>query len=140
MAVCFSWRVFAVVVISTSAVSAFSASDAATSDTVKDLSYFLKRLRTVDHLPEMEASHTAMSSTWDPSGGNLDGWVFKRVENDRNILLDVEGPGCIHRMFTGWLGAGKDILNRPGVEGTRIQIHLDNDSKPVLDMPVDKFF
>ena len=29
----------------------------------RDLTYFLRHLRTVDHLPELEASHTAMSST-----------------------------------------------------------------------------
>ena len=36
----------------------------------RDLSFFLRRLRTLDHLPELEDSHTAMPSTWDRSGGN----------------------------------------------------------------------
>ena len=31
---------------------------------VRDLSFFLGRMRTVDHMPELESSHTAMSSTW----------------------------------------------------------------------------
>lgn len=106
----------------------------------RDVEFFLHRLRTVDHLPELEPSHTALSSTWDRSGGNLDGWDFKRVEGDRNILLDVDGPGCVHRIFTGWLGNDKDILGRPGVAGTQIQIILDHADQPIFDMPVQRFF
>lgn len=106
----------------------------------KNLTFFLRRLRTLDHLPELESSHTAMSSTWDRTGGNRDGWDFKRIENGRNILLDVDGPGCIHRIFTGWLGEGNDILGKPGPAGTHIQIYLDHKDQPVFDMPVEQFF
>src|SRR5512143_3838601 len=65
---------------------------------VRDVGFFLRRLRTVNHLPELEASHTAMSSTWDRSGGNGDGTDFKNVVKPtadspgRNILLDTAGP------------------------------------------------
>jgi len=111
-----------------------------TEPPARDLTFFLNRLRTLDHLPELELSHTAMSSTWDRSGGNLDGWDFKRVENGRNVLLDVNGPGCIHRLFTGWLGEGKDVLGRPGPAGTRLQILLDHAERPVFDLPVERFF
>jgi hypothetical protein len=110
------------------------------SGAVKDLTFFLQRLRTLDHLPELEQSHTAMASTWDRSGGNLDGWDFKHVKNGTNLLLDAEGPGCIHRMFTGWLGAGKDVLGKPGPAGTRIQVILDRAKRPVFDLPVEVFF
>ena len=105
---------------------------------VRDLSYFLRRLRTVDHLPELEASHTAMSSTWDRSGGNDDGTDFKNVVRPtadsagRNILLDAEGPGCIHRIFVGMLTEQQ--------AGTRIQIFLDHGPKPLFDMPILEFF
>ena len=99
---------------------------------VKDLSFFLRRLRAVDHLPELEPSHTAMASTWDRSGGNRDGVDFKQIEGNRNILLDVDGPGCLHRLFTGKLGEK--------VAGTRLRIFLDHGSRPVFDLPVDKFF
>jgi hypothetical protein len=106
--------------------------DAAETPT-RDLSWFLQRMRSVDHLPELEASHTAMSSTWDRAGGNADGADFKRIEKDgRNILLDVDGPGCIHRMFTGML--------LPEMSDTRLQIFFDNSAKPAIDMPVLKFF
>ncbi len=98
----------------------------------RDLKYFLYRLRTVDHLPECENTHTAMSSTWDRSGGNNDGTDFKRIEGDRNILLDVDGPGCIHRIFTGVLG--------PKVVGMKIRITLDGAETPLFDMEMNKFF
>lgn len=109
-------------------------------DSTRDLTYFLRRLRTVDHLPELEQARTAMSSTWDRSGGNLDGWDFKRVQGDRNVLLDVEGPGCIHRIFTGLLGNGKDVLGRAAPGSSRLQIYFDHAEKPLFDMPVDEFF
>lgn len=48
----------------------------------RDLSWFLQRMRSVEALPELEDSHTAMASTWDRSGGNADGTDFKRLERD----------------------------------------------------------
>jgi hypothetical protein len=105
---------------------------AAAPDSPRDLRFFLHRLRTLDHLPEIEPSHTALSSTWDRTGGNNDGTDFKRIEGDHNILLDIDGPACIHRIFVGRLGEE--------VAGTRIQIVLDNSPKPLFDLPVDEFF
>ena len=98
---------------------------------VKDLKYFLHRLHTLDHLPELENSHTAMSSTWDTTGGNFDGNCFKNIQGNKNVLLDVDGPGCVNRIFTGV--AYKTY-------GTRIQVFIDNDIKPVYDMEVSDFF
>ena len=102
------------------------------SDNDRGLIYFLHRLRSVEDLPEIEDSHTAMSSTWDRTGGNADGDDFKRIDGDRNILLDVDGPGCIHRIFTGRVNET--------IDGTRIRIILDNSSTPVFDMDVKEFF
>ena len=105
---------------------------------VRDLSFFLGRLRTVDHLPDLEASHTAMSSTWDRTGGNADGTDFKNVVKPsadgpgRNILLDTAGPGCIHRIFVGMLTEQQ--------AGTRIQVFLDHSPRPTFDLPVLEFF
>jgi hypothetical protein len=128
--------------VATVAVFAFVGWDvsAAPHAAARDVTFFLHRLRTLDHLPELESSHTAMSSTWDQSGGNFDGWNYKRVENGTNVLLDIEGPGCVHRMFTGWLGSGNDILNKPGPAGTRLQVFLDRAERPLFDMPVERFF
>jgi hypothetical protein len=99
---------------------------------VRNLEYFLHRLRTVEHLPVLENSHTAMSSTYDRQGDNRDDADFKTVVGRRNILLDVNGPGCVHRIFTGVVG--KEI------EGTSIQIFLDDEPNAVFDMPVYRFF
>jgi hypothetical protein len=97
-----------------------------------DFTFFIRRLRSIDHLPKITDSHTAMSSTWDRSGGNRDGSDFKRIERIYNILLDVDGPGCIHRIFTGMLS--------DAVQGTRIQIFLESGDKPIFDMDVNNFF
>ena len=105
---------------------------------VRDLNWFLGRMRSVEHLPELEDSHTAMSSTWDRTGGNDDGGDFKDIrpaaegKPARNVLLDVDGPGCIHRIFVGMVF--------PQHASTRIQIYLDHQQKPVFDMPITEFF
>lgn len=99
------------------------------ADETRDLVYFLRRLRAVDRLPDLEASHTAMESTWDRSGGNEDGRDFKHLDGERNVLLDVEGPGCVHRLYTSLTGEA--------VQGTRIQIFLDGGAVPLLDLPVN---
>jgi hypothetical protein len=111
---------------------------ASAAEPERDVSWFLKRMRSVDHLPELENSHTAMSSTWDRSGGNNDGVDFKdfrpatATEPARNVLLDVDGPGCIHRIFVGFVF--------PQHAKTRIQIFLDGAKKPLFDMPMTEFF
>ncbi|MDH4271052.1 MAG: DUF2961 domain-containing protein [Candidatus Aminicenantes bacterium] len=100
---------------------------------VRDLSWFLRQMRSLDRLPALEASHTAMSSTWDRTGANADGSDFKRIESDgRNILLDVDGPGCVHRLFVGRLS--------PEQAGTRIQVYLDGAETPIFDLPILEFF
>jgi Protein of unknown function (DUF2961) len=114
---------------------------AATEGPVRDVHYFLHRLRTVDHLPELETSHTALASTWDRSGGNADGTDFKRIEGATNILFDADGPGCIHRLFTGGSEASRPDL--PGylrVDDTRVQVFIDHAVVPTFDMPVVEFF
>ena len=109
-----------------------------TPETERDFIWFLKRMQSVDHLPELEHSHIAMASTWDRLGGNNDGVDYKdfRPATDhqpaRNVLLDTTGPGCIHRIFTG--------VVTPKQNSTRIQIFLDHQDKPTFDMPVTAFF
>src|SRR5699024_11500339 len=68
-----------------------------------NLETLLKNMRNVTHLPELLDAKTAMSSTWDRTGGNDDGDDFRKIDGRRNILLDMEGPGVVHRIFTGRL-------------------------------------
>jgi hypothetical protein len=113
----------------------------AASREARDVRYFLHRLRTVDHLPELEDSHTALASTWDRSGGNADGTDYRRVEATKNVLLDVDGPGCIHRLFTGASERGRaDMPAYLRVDGTRLQVFVDGSRTPVFDFLVVDFF
>ena len=118
-----------------------SVSGVSAAEPVRDVAFFLKRLRTLDHLPELAASHTAMSSTWNRTGSNQDGFDYKRIEADgRNILLDVDGPGCIHRIMAACPGHADRKGFTRHQRGTRIQIILDHAEKPMIDMPLDDFF
>ena len=103
-----------------------------TEKEVRDFTWFLKRLRTVDHLPIIENSHTAMVSTWDKEGANDDHWTHDNIEENTNTIVDIDGPGCIHRIFTGLIDERFD--------NTRIQIYVDHNEKPLFDMPITKFF
>lgn len=98
----------------------------------RDLTFFLHRLRTLDHMPELEASHTALASTWDTNGLNNDGNCFKDIRDSVNILLDKDGPGCIHRIFTG----------QPYFQthDTRLQVFIDGNDKPVFDVQLCDLF
>ena len=102
----------------------------------KDLTYFLHQLHTLDHLPLLEDSHTYIASPWDTTGGNSDGNCYKNLQGTKNILLDVSGPGCIHRIFTGVTYGFIDV----STFGTKIQVFIDNDSEPIYDMEVSRFF
>ncbi|MEN8230312.1 MAG: glycoside hydrolase family 172 protein [Bacteroidota bacterium] len=105
----------------------------ATDNEVRNVSWFLERLRTVDHLPVLEDSHTAMISTWDTTGYNLDAYTHNRkIEGNANTILDIDGPGCIHRIFTGMIDERFD--------STIIQIYLDHNETPLFDMPISEFF
>lgn len=100
---------------------------------VRDVTWFLKRMRTVDHLPILENSHTAMVSTWDTTGANLDAFLpAEETDKTSKTVLNLDGPGCIHRMFTGFIDERFD--------NTRIQIYIDHSETPLFDMPITKFF
>ena len=103
---------------------------------VKDLKYFLHHIYTLEDLPLLEDSHTAIASTWDTTGGNSDGDCWKNLQGTKNILLDVDGPGCVHRIFTGVTYGFIDA----STFGTKIQVFLDNNPTPLYDMDVTRFF
>jgi len=102
------------------------------SEEVRDVSWFLQRMRDVSNLPELENSHTAMVSTWDKNGANNDHWTHDNIEGNSNTIVNINGPGCLHRIFTGFIDERFD--------STRIQIYLDYSEKPLFDMPISKFF
>jgi hypothetical protein len=98
----------------------------------RDAASFLRELHELDELPRFDPRTTELAAGWDPAGGNdMDGRVFEGIEGNTNLLLDVEGPGCIHRISTGDLSM---------VAGTRIEIRLDHEEQPRIAMPVAEFF
>ena len=99
---------------------------------IRDVGWFLKRLRTVDHLPILEDSHTAMVSTWDKTGANMDVWTHDNIIGKTNTIVDIDGPGCMHRIFTGFVDERFDH--------SIIQIFLDGNDEPVINMPMPEFF
>ena len=108
----------------------------------KDLSYFLEQMLTLDHLPELESSHTAMASTWDRTGWNFDGNYFEQNDGTNNILCEVDGPGCIFRIFTGRLENLYFEKKDPNLDMTKVrfQVFLDHAAIPVIDCPIRDFF
>lgn len=73
----------------------------------RDVAYFLDRLHQLDELPRLELGTSELAATWDRAGGNaLDGQTYLGIDGDTNVLLDVDGPGCIHRISTGLLEGG----------------------------------
>lgn len=62
---------------------------------------------------------------WDANG---DGHGIIRVENDLHVFAEIEGPGCIWRI---WSAAPK--------EG-RVMIYLDGNAEPAVDLPFSAYF
>ncbi len=99
----------------------------------RDAASFLRQLHELDDLPRFDRRTSELAAGWDRLGGNdFDGsWHLLEVEGDHDVLLDVAGPGCIHRISTG-------DLDR--VAGTRLELRLDHEAAPRLVMPVEDFF
>jgi hypothetical protein len=96
----------------------------------RDAVWFLERLHQLDDLPRLEPAFSELSSTYDRAGGNTyDGHTYPWVDGYRNVLLSVDGPGCIHRISTGDIEA---------VASTQIEITLDG--KRLLAMSVGELF
>jgi hypothetical protein len=68
---------------------------------------------------------TGQYVAWDANG---DGDGFIRKEGDRIVMAEMEGPGCIWRM---WSAAPKD---------GHVRIYLDGASEPAVDLPFLGYF
>jgi hypothetical protein len=62
---------------------------------------------------------------WDANG---DGGQFIRSEGDRIVMAEMEGPGCIWRIWSALAEAG------------RVKIYLDGDEHPAVDLPFREYF
>lgn len=59
---------------------------------------------------------------------NKDGEGYVRKEGDRFVLGELEGPGCIWRIWTAAPGGG------------RIKLYLDGSPTPAVDLPFSGYF
>ena len=65
----------------------------------------LRTLLEVDRLPEYRGGVVEQISSYDPTGGNEDGFAGKysyirKEDNGHLVLADLEGPGVVNRIWT----------------------------------------
>jgi len=102
-----------------------NAGTTAAGNEVRDLRWFLQRMRTLDHLPELEPAVGHGSGTWNPTHRNMDITWFRGVKDDHtNVLIDTDGPGVLTRMCFN-----------PPVPESRFQVFIDGEETPSFDIP-----
>ncbi len=81
----------------------------------------------VTQLPYFKDGVVKEVSSFDRSGGNDDGFSgkssFIRMEGDKFVIFDEQGPGCIYRVWSANPGKG------------RIQVFFDGEATPRIDIP-----
>ena len=95
--------------------------------------YGIESLYRLDRLPAFKDSiKVASQSSYDRTGGNNDGfsgtYSFVRKEADGLVLLDVQGPGVIHRIWT------------PTPTDEIVDIYFDGEDSPRLSLPFRDLF
>lgn len=94
-------------------------------------------------LPRLRPGVVAASfSSYDRTGGNDDGFSGTysklREEDGNSVIAEMEGPGCIYRMWfthSAWKEDG--LLDR---KGEHIRVYLDGAEEPALDVPIENLF
>jgi len=78
-------------------------------------------LSAIDHLWLFTGkAQTAMFSSSDPSGGNMDMKNFHGKFQGEKILANIKGPGCVYRIWSA-------------MPSGRIKVYLDGSKKPEID-------
>jgi len=101
------------------------------------------RLTDLEHLATLPApgeqcaqwSSYDRASRYDPASGkyikwdaNGDGGGYIRKEGDKFVLAEMEGPGCIWRIWSATPGKG------------HVRIYLDGANEPAVDLPFTGYF
>jgi hypothetical protein len=87
------------------------------------------------NIPKLRKFKRKRISSYDRTGGNSD-W-FEIHPNERKIIFDIEGPGCVKHiwMTMAAVGAGKywrrDVI---------IRFYWDNEKNPSVEVPISDFF
>jgi len=81
-------------------------------------------------------------SSYDRTGLNNDGfngtYSKLREENGNSVLAEMEGPGCIQRIwFTHSAGDKPGLLE---LKGEHIRVFLDGNATPAIDVPLESLF
>ena len=131
--------IIAVMIVIISACMAFGA-DVAKTYTYKQLVERYIDLQRLADLPQ-QGEKAAMcssydrASTYDEATGkyikwdaNGDGGGFIRKEGDKFVIAEMEGPGCIFRIWSADAQAG------------HVRIFLDGSTEPAIDMPFGQYF
>jgi hypothetical protein len=100
----------------------------------------LTDLRQLAQLPP-EGETTSMASSYDRSSrydaaqdkyikwaANADGGGVVRKEGDESVLAEIQGPGCIWRIWSALAGSG------------HVKIYLDGAVAPTIDLPFSEYF
>lgn len=103
----------------------------------------LNRLAGRGHLDRIRAGTLCrMISSHDRTGGNDDGFSGRfsalRLEDGDSVIAEMEGAGCIQRMWFTHSEMEKDGLL--GGESEHIRIYLDGSETPVVDVPLEQLF
>jgi len=103
----------------------------------------VQRMLDLEHLAvlPLPGETCAQCSSWDRGskydektgkylnwGANGDGGGVIRKEGDQVVMAEMEGPGCIWRI---WSAAAKK---------GRVKIYLDGQTEPAIDLPFEKYF
>ncbi|MCS6860166.1 MAG: DUF2961 domain-containing protein, partial [Abditibacteriales bacterium] len=118
----------AIVIISAFCVSAFTASLEAQEKPLYGLQYLAR----FDQLPVLKNAVCKQVSSYDRSGGNGDAGHFLNgdvghLPNNRALLADLKGPGCIYRIWSA---------NATGF----IRFYFDGESEPRIACPMQDLF
>jgi hypothetical protein len=103
----------------------------------------LEELYRLELLPRLRSGETCkMFSTYDRTGGNDDGFAGTyskiRVEGGNAVIAEMDGPGCIQRIWFTHSEYGKPgLLN---LKNEHVRIYLDGEETPALDVPLEDVF
>ena len=104
----------------------------------------IKKLYQLEQLPRLmpRGTTTKMFSSYDRSGGNDDGFKGTysklRVEDGNSVVAEMDGAGCIQRIFLPHSSYSKPGLL--GRKGEHVRIYLDGNKEPALDVPLEDIF
>jgi hypothetical protein len=103
----------------------------------------LEELYRLELLPRLRPGETCkMFSSYDRTGGNNDGFSGTysklRVEDGNSVLAEMDGPGCIQRIWFTHSEYGKPGLLK--LKKEHLRVYLDGEKTPALDVPLEDIF